>query len=168
LFDAVAALLDLCQQITFEGQAAMALEFAADGTVGDAYHLPLVAADALETGGMGQWATAWARRSDLLVLDWRPMVKDLLTDLQEQLPAGIIAARFHNALVEAIVAVAHRVGERRVALSGGCFQNRWLTERSAQRLSDAGFEVLLHSQVPPNDGCISLGQVAVAAARMGR
>ncbi len=168
LFDAVAALLDLCQQITFEGQAAMALEFAADGAVSDAYHLPLVAADALETGGMGHWATAWARRSDLLVLDWRPMVEDLLTDLQQQLPAGIIAARFHNAMVEAIVAVAHRVGERRVALSGGCFQNRWLTERSAQRLSDAGFEVLLHSQVPPNDGCISLGQVAVAAARMGR
>jgi len=96
------------------------------------------------------------------------MVKDLLIDLQQQLPAGIIAARFHNALVEAIVVVAHQVGERRVALSGGCFQNRWLTERSAQRLSDAGFEVLLHSQVPPNDGCISLGQVAVAAARMGR
>jgi len=56
--------------------------------------------------------------------------------------------------------------EGRVALTGGCFQNRLLTERAARQLRAAGFEVLLHRQVPPNDGGISLGQVAVAAARL--
>ena len=57
---------------------------------------------------------------------------------------------------------------QRVALTGGCFQNRLLTERAAERLERAGFEVLLHRLVPPNDGGISLGQIAVAAARLGR
>jgi hydrogenase maturation protein HypF len=150
LFDAVAALLDLHQQVTFEGQAAMALEFAADPTVTDAYLLPTIAMK--ETYGF--------------VLDWGPLLEAIVDDLQRGGKPGIIAARFHNALVEAILAVAQAVGEPRVALSGGCFQNRLLTERAAQRLSQAGFEVLLHRQVPPNDGGISLGQVAVAAARL--
>jgi hydrogenase maturation protein HypF len=88
--------------------------------------------------------------------------------LQREVKPGIIAGRFHNALVEAILAVAQSVGERRVALTGGCFQNRLLTERATQRLREAGFEVLLHRQVPPNDGGISLGQVVVAAARLER
>jgi hydrogenase maturation protein HypF len=78
-----------------------------------------------------------------------------------------MAARFHNALVQAIVAVAQKIGEPSVALSGGCFQNHWLTERAAARLAAEGFRVLLHRAVPPNDGCISLGQVVVAAARIG-
>jgi hydrogenase maturation protein HypF len=86
--------------------------------------------------------------------------------LRRAVPASIMAARFHNALVEAIVAVAQTAGQPRVALSGGCFQNRLLTERAALRLRAAGFEVVLHRLVPPNDGCISLGQVAVAAARL--
>jgi hydrogenase maturation protein HypF len=80
----------------------------------------------------------------------------------------VIAARFHNALVEAIVAVASSVGVERVALTGGCFQNRLLVERAARRLGAAGFEVLLHREVPPGDGGISLGQVVVAAAALER
>ena len=92
----------------------------------------------------------------------------MLTDLRRGVATGIMAARFHNALVEAIVAVAQAAGERRVALTGGCFQNRLLTERAAERLERAGFEVLLHRQVPPNDGGISLGQVAIAAAMTER
>ena len=76
----------------------------------------------------------------------------------------IRAARFHNAAVASMVAVAQAVGEPVVALSGGCFQNRRLTEQAAARLREAGFQVLLHRQVPPNDGGISLGQVAVAAS----
>jgi len=76
----------------------------------------------------------------------------------------VAAARFHGALVESIVAVAERIGERRVALTGGCFQNRLLSERAIGRLERAGFDVLVHRRVPANDGGISLGQVAVAAA----
>ncbi|MHC4959261.1 MAG: carbamoyltransferase HypF [Planctomycetota bacterium] len=144
LFDGVAALLGLFLRTTFEGQAAMALEFLARPDVNEAYPLPF------EDG----------------MLDWRPLVHAVVEGQKRGDDAGIIAARFHNALTEAIVNVAERVGEARVALSGGCFQNRRLTERTARRLRERGFEVVLHRRVPPNDGGISLGQVAVAAARL--
>jgi len=107
-------------------------------------------------------------RHPSFILDWEPLVEGVREDLQRGVKPGIIAGRFHNSLVEAILAVAQSVGERRVALTGGCFQNRLLTERATRRLSEAGFEVVLHRQVPPNDGGISLGQVAVAAARLER
>jgi hydrogenase maturation protein HypF len=169
LFDAVAALLNLHQQVSFEGQAAMALEFVADpeekGTYPIAYRPPTI--DRRPQVVAGAEATVGSRPS-AVVLDWQPLVEAVLDDLRHEAKPGIIAARFHNALVEAILGVAQMVGEPRVALTGGCFQNRLLTERAAQRLSQAGFEVLLHRQVPPNDGGISLGQVVVAAARLER
>jgi hydrogenase maturation protein HypF len=151
LFDGVAALLGLHPQVSFEGQAAMALEYAADPTVSDAYPLPLRPAN--------------RPAASALLLDWQPMLAALLSDLRAGVSSGIMAARFHNALVDGIVQVADTAGQPQVALSGGCFQNRLLLERSAHRLRQAGFQVLLHRQVPPNDGGISLGQVAVAAAR---
>jgi hydrogenase maturation protein HypF len=77
-----------------------------------------------------------------------------------------MAARFHNALVEGMVAVARAVGAERVALSGGCFQNRILLERAYRRLTEAGLRVYVHQRIPPNDGGISLGQVAVAAQKL--
>ncbi len=147
LFDAVAALLGLHQRTRFEGQAAMALEWVADREAGDAYPLPLAS---------GEAATE---------LDWRPLIEAILEDWRRDTAAGIISARFHNALAEAVVAVALEVGEPRVALTGGCFQNRLLSQRTVRGLRRAGFEVLLQRQVPANDGGISLGQVAVAAAR---
>lgn len=156
LFDGVAALVGLPQRVSYEGEAAMALEFVADGTVDDAYPLPLLAAPDDGTGAAGA-----------ACLDWEPLVRQLLDDVGRAVPAGVVAARFHNALVEALVTTARQVGEARVALSGGCFQNRWLVERAADRLRESGFEVLLHRQTPPNDGCISLGQVMVAAALSG-
>ncbi|MCP3962368.1 MAG: carbamoyltransferase HypF [bacterium] len=156
LFDAVASLLGLHQRTRFEGQAAMALEFVADQDVDDAYPLPLEAGEPTRQ------------------LDWRPLVEAILEDWRRGTDAGIISARFHNALADAVVTVARETVMRetvtretvepRVALTGGCFQNRLLTERTAQRLRRAGFEVLLQRQVPANDGGISLGQVAIAAA----
>ena len=110
-------------------------------------------------------AAAPEDRDELLEIDWQPMAEAMIEDSRRGVDVGIIAARFHNALVEAILAVAKAVGEPKVALTGGCFQNRLLTERASQRLREAGFDVLLHRQVPPNDGGISLGQIAVAAAR---
>ena len=107
-----------------------------------------------------------AQGSPRLILDWGPLVESLLSDLRRGVPTGIMAARFHNALAAAIVEVAESVGERRVALTGGCFQNRMLVERSADALVRTGFEVLLHRVVPPNDGGICLGQITVAAARL--
>jgi hydrogenase maturation protein HypF len=75
-----------------------------------------------------------------------------------------MAAKFHNALVEAIVSVAARVGEECVLLTGGCFQNRYLIERAIQRLRKAHFSPYWHQRIPPNDGGIALGQI-VAASR---
>lgn len=163
LFDGIAALVGLHQHVSFEGQAAMALEYAADVTAMDAY--PLVLDRRPQTADRRNAAVGG--RPSSVVLDWRPLLEAVLADLSRGVECGIIAARFHNALVEAIVAVAREIGEANVALSGGCFQNRWLTERAAARLTQAGFRVLLHRHVPPNDGCISLGQVVVAAARIG-
>ena len=167
LFDGVAALIGLRQRVNFEGQAAIALEFVADETVRDAYPFALLGrpeGPAVPDGGAT--ALPFAPPAGPLILDWQPLVEAILADLRRGVPASIMAARFHNALVEAILAVAQAVAQPRVALSGGCFQNRLLTERATRRLRSAGFEVVLHRLVPPNDGCISLGQVAVAAARL--
>jgi hydrogenase maturation protein HypF len=147
LFDGIAALLGLCSVSTFEGEAAIRLEHAVDAGEHGAYPLPLLTA----TDGPG-------------VLDWRPMISDVLADARRGTDAGVIAARVHNAMVEAMVLQAEFAGCDRVALSGGCFQNRLLSERAAAALRRRGFTPLLHRQVPPNDGGIALGQVAIAAA----
>ena len=168
LFDGVAALIGLHQEVSFEGQAAMALEFGADGRGGGAYPFVLTAPAPTSDGRRcGEDEGRRTKEQDASsVLDWQPMVEAILADLRAGVDRGIIAARFHSALADAIVSVAHSVGQPRVALTGGCFQNRLLTERAADQLERAGFEVLLHQLVPPNDGGISLGQIAVAAARL--
>ena len=74
----------------------------------------------------------------------------------------MISAKFHNALAEAVVLLAKKIGEPRVALSGGCFQNRYLTERTVTRLREEKFAPYWHQRVPPNDGGIALGQVVAA------
>jgi hydrogenase maturation protein HypF len=157
LFDAVASLGGLRQQVRFEGQAAMELEFALEASpTPEAYDLPLRPPHAPR-----------ATQQAPFLLDWSPMIEALLADLKRGLPTSQISARFHNALVEAIVAVARQIGQPRVVLSGGCFQNRYLTERTIQRLREEGFRPYWHQRVPPNDGGISLGQV-VAALRQTR
>jgi hydrogenase maturation protein HypF len=92
-------------------------------------------------------------------VDWGPMILDILRDLRQGLPIPEIAGRFHNTMADIIVDVAHRIGERRVALSGGCFQNAYLSERTVTRLRAEGFLPYWHQRVPPNDGGISLGQI---------
>jgi hydrogenase maturation protein HypF len=149
LFDAVAALCGLPQVISFEGQAAMALEFAADSHVADAYPFPL--SEAMPA-----------------IADWEPMLRAVLADRAYGVPIGRIGARFHNALAELAVATAHRAGVPQVVLSGGCFQNALLSDSVRQRLCAAGFSVYTHRLVPPGDGGIALGQVFVAAQQMQR
>ena len=101
-----------------------------------------------------------------LVLDWGELLEALLADLRRGVSVGVMMARFHNALVEGIVAVARVLGAERAALSGGCFQNRILLERAYRRLTEAGLRVYVHQRIPPNDGGIALGQVAVAAGQV--
>lgn len=94
------------------------------------------------------------------------MVRALVADREAGIPTAIAAARVHNALAEAIVAVAERAGEPRVVLTGGCFQNRLLTERAVRALERAGFRPCWHQRVPPNDGGLAFGQIAAAAWRL--
>jgi len=149
LFDAVAALCGMPATITFEGQAAMSLEFAADPAVEDAYPLPL---------GDGACAVA----------DWEPLVRGVLADRAAGVAPGRISARFHNALADWAVDVARRHGAGLpVALTGGCFQNALLSERVRRRLIAEGFSVYTQGRIPPGDGGIALGQVLVASWQIG-
>jgi len=89
-------------------------------------------------------------------------------DVRRGVALGAISAKFHNALVEIIVTVARHVGQTRIVLTGGCFQNRYLTERSVQRLLEEGFRPYWHQRVPTNDGGIALGQIVDAARTLPR
>ncbi len=151
LFDAVASITGLQQVSSYEGQAAMTLEFALGGEKEGEYPFDL---------------TESALPGSRLTVDWSPMVTALLKDIERGAGAPVVAAKFHNGLAEAAVEVARRSGEKRIVLSGGCFQNRYLTERVVRRLGEEGFRPYWHQRVPPNDGGIALGQIAVAAERM--
>jgi hydrogenase maturation protein HypF len=154
LFDAVAAICGLRARVSHEGQAAMELEGSADPSELGAYEVPLIA----EPGGP-------------TVIDARPAVFELVADLARGAAVGAASARFHNGLGDAtagaVALEAERTGLTTAVLSGGVFQNRLLLERVAARLRRVGLEVLIPEQLPPNDGQISYGQVAVAAARPG-
>lgn len=153
LFDAVAALLGLGSEVTFEGQAAIALESAAQPGVEDRYSFPL------ENGTPIQ-------------LDMRPMIEEIVRDLARGAPVGLISARFHNTVAAAIIEVCRRIRQQerltRVCLSGGVFQNMYLLKHTVRDLDKDGFQIFLHALVPPNDGGISLGQAAIASAILRR
>lgn len=165
LFDAVASIAGLRQESRFEGQAAMDLEFALEGDETDeVYPLRIGPGQAPAPAQPGLDPALAARPSPpALVVDWAPMLRELLHDLRAGIGVWEIAAKFHNALAECIVAVAQQVGEQRVVLTGGCFQNKYLTERAVLRLRSEGFSVYWHQRVPPNDGGIAVGQIAAAA-----
>ncbi len=144
LFDGVSALLGLCPVISYEGQAAILLEKAQDMAETRAYPCPL------RTGG------------DPAVLDTLALFRHALDDLRQGAPAGVIARRFHLGLVQGLADLAaafgHVLGIAHVALSGGVMQNLTLARELPQALAGRGLVPLVHTQVPPNDGCISLGQ----------
>jgi len=141
LFDAVAALVGLRHTCSFEGQAAMELEFARQKNVRGAYPFTVTGA------------------SPILV-DWESALREMFDDVARGEDAGAVSAKFHNGLVETAVTVAKKIGEVKVVLTGGCFQNRYLTERTADRLREESYRPYWHQRVPPNDGGIALGQAA--------
>ncbi|CUS35151.1 carbamoyltransferase HypF [Candidatus Nitrospira nitrificans] len=157
LYDAVAALTGLCHHASFEGQAAMAVQFAAEqeaeagGAAVAGYPMDLMPCTSPDT----KW-----------MIDWRPMVGAMLDDLRRGCRPEHIAARFHAGLAAATVRVAQAAGLPRVALTGGCFQNRLLLSLVRRQLEEAGFAVYSHALVPPNDGGLSLGQAVIAAQRL--
>lgn len=155
LFDAVSAIVGISSVVNFEGQGAMELEFAADD---------------VETEVIYEFEIVRNRNGTMpdIIVDWEPTVRAIVAEVASGLDAGQVAAKFHNTLTEIIVEVSKRIGEESVALTGGCFQNKYLTERTVARLTDEGFRPYWHQRVPTNDGGISLGQMFVALKRMSR
>ena len=143
LYDAVAAIIGLRQRAGFEGQAAMELEFAIQPNIEDIYPFQLC-------------------KNETIVVDWEPMILEILKDVHDRRGAGVIAAKFHNTLAEMVVSVCREIGIPRIALSGGCFQNKYFTERVVRRLQQDGFRPYWHQRIPPNDGGIAVGQVLAA------
>ena len=145
LFDAVASLVGLRQQINFEGQAAIELEMIAAAGVTDAYPFAC----------------------DGETLDFRPAIARIVAEVRGGTPSAVIAARFHNTAADAVVDACRRLRAaeklNRVCLSGGTFQNMKLLMRTLAGLRRLDFEVYLHAQVPPNDGGIALGQAVIAS-----
>jgi hydrogenase maturation protein HypF len=147
LFDAMSALLGTCHTNRFEGEAAAALEFAAEGV------------DSVDPYPIAVHSTEPA------VADWEPLVAAVLADRRAGVPAARISARFHETLAALAEEVAVHVGVSSVVLTGGCFQNARLARRAMQRLAARGFHVHAPRSFPPNDGGISLGQALVASRR---
>jgi hydrogenase maturation protein HypF len=147
LFDGVAALIGLRSKVSYEGQAALELEMVIEADEGE-YPFELKVEDGV------------------LIFDPAATIRAVVDDLLAGTAAGIISARFHNTLAHMMVSVCRSLcsttGLERVVLSGGVFQNLYLTERAASLLQAAGFDVYTHSLVPPNDGGLALGQAVVA------
>jgi len=149
LFDGVAALIGLHQQISYEAQNAIALETIADPEEQSGYDFPI------EDG-------------QILV---SPVVRAIVEDLKQKVSPALISARFHNGLTGCAVLVSEQVraqtGLRQVVLSGGVWQNKTLIRQTITALSASGFEVFWPHKLPTNDGGVSLGQALVALAVSG-
>jgi hydrogenase maturation protein HypF len=148
-FDAVSALLGFRGQATYEAQAAIELEMMAGG----------------EDDGTS-YPFSIAERDGVRLVQLSQIWRGLLDDLQAHSLPSAIALKFHNTLAQIIAEICRQIaaatGLNRVALSGGCFQNRLLLTKARDILHEVGFEVLTHAQVPCNDGGISLGQATIA------
>jgi hydrogenase maturation protein HypF len=145
LFDAVASLIGLRHRVSFHAQSAIALEQLALGTVDPGSY-----SFAIDEG----------------IIDYRPMIRMITEDILSEVPGGLIARRFHNTIADMIITISESLGRdtgfRRVALTGGVFQNTILLQNVTGALKERGFLPLLHQLVPANDGGISLGQVVAA------
>lgn len=180
LFDAVAALLGLARQTSFEGQAAAMLEQVCDescyqacseeATIGLELHCVL---NRMSPDTTRAWRASDSLSADELmdsdtplIVDWRPMLAALLAAHARGVPKSMLARDFHRAMIRSIVDVARHVGEPRVALTGGCFQNARLLDGTCEALVTADFEPLRHHRVPPNDGGLALGQALAAVTTL--
>ncbi|YAI82678.1 MAG: carbamoyltransferase HypF [cyanobacterium endosymbiont of Rhopalodia sterrenbergii] len=148
LFDGVASILGLCQQSSFEGQGATSLEYRAiEYKTDKVYPYEILGSDFP------------------LIVDWQLIIKGILDDLLKYLSVEEISAKFHNTLVEIIIKISQIISEKKVILTGGCFQNKYLTEQAISRLNQEQLIPIWHRKVPPNDGGIALGQIMAGIRR---
>jgi hydrogenase maturation protein HypF len=156
LFDAIAALANVRDRVTFEGQAAVELEWVA-GDMADVLPYP--------------WDMGMSTEG-VVVVDTRPVIRSVADDMTRGEESCSIARRFHATMADMIASVCARIrassGPSSVVLSGGVFLNALLTRTAEERLGRAGFRVYRHHKVPPNDGGLSLGQLAIAATSLAR
>jgi hydrogenase maturation protein HypF len=147
LFDAVSALLNLCTESRFDAEAPMKLESVVDPQIEDEYDFEM--------------------RQDQIIFN--PAFRQIIEDMQMKDSTGMIAAKFHNTMARVVTYIAQRVrdekGINKVVLSGGTFQNKYLSETTARWLWGLDFEVYQNKLVPANDGGIALGQLAIAAKK---
>jgi hydrogenase maturation protein HypF len=165
LFDAVACITGVARQNRFEGQAAMLLEneIGANQIVTEKIVGNEIDANRIEQGERYFLNKPFLTEEAYALPggDWGSLIRSVVADQSAGLAVPLIAARFHNALVGWIVEVAAEAGLKQIVLSGGVFQNRYLTERASAVLEARGFAVHTHREVPPNDGGISLGQAVM-------
>lgn len=151
LFDAVAALLGICWEATYEGQAAIEL------------------GEHVLDPGEGSRLSGYPYSFDGAVISPAGILTGVLEDLKKGTEKTLISTRFHNTVaaivLDAVKRIAAETGLKTVALSGGTWQNRYLFTVGKEMLARNGFEVLFHRQVPANDGGLSLGQAVVAHRR---
>jgi hydrogenase maturation protein HypF len=142
LFDGVAALLGLCIQSTYEGEAAYILQSCAESNrecIEGHYDFSII---------------------DDVIIDWRVMILQILADQAGAIAVSVIAAKFHNTLVRMILEMVHRSGMARVVLTGGCFQNKLLMERSLLHLHRmGGVQPYWSNKIPCNDSGLAVGQI---------
>ena len=151
IFDAVSIILNFREKITYEGEAAIVLEMTADSQRESSYPFEL------------------RLEQEPIQIDLSLAVRQMVRDLEENVPPAEIAGRFHSTVIETVVAISKKMKEKssisQVCLSGGCFMNRILLEGCYQRLTGLGFEVYFNSRVPINDGGLAVGQAVIANAR---
>ncbi|RLB21841.1 MAG: carbamoyltransferase HypF [Deltaproteobacteria bacterium] len=148
LFDAVSALLNVRRSVNYEGQAAVELE------------------QMVKEGESGEYPFEIFEQKGSFIIDPDPIIEAIVKDIKLKESPSIISTRFHNSIAQVISRMAKKgreeTGLSDVFLSGGVFQNTFLLEKAWDILNDNGFRVHIHQQIPPNDGCISLGQAFYA------
>ncbi|GHT79655.1 hypothetical protein FACS1894104_4690 [Actinomycetota bacterium] len=169
LFDAVSALIGICQTATYDGEPAIALEAAI-------YSAPNYTAAAQtipdRTANSKAYQFTINNSTTPKVVDPKPVILAILKDLQAGEKPTLIARKFHDAVAQMIVDICqvarNKTGIDTVAISGGVFMNRYLNQTVPLLLEQSGYTVLQHCNLPANDGCIAYGQAVIAAAQAGR
>jgi hydrogenase maturation protein HypF len=154
LFDAISALLGLCDRNTFEGEAAMTLESFTREGIEEEYPIEFM------------------REKGYTVVNFKAAITAMIDDVSHAASNNIISTKFHNTVCSAIRSMVHYLGSHykitKVALSGGTFQNLYLLNRTVRLLSSDGMQVFTNQKVPSNDGGISLGQAYLVRQRLGK
>ncbi|GAG74057.1 unnamed protein product, partial [marine sediment metagenome] len=154
LFDAVSSLLSISQHNYYEGQAAIELEMVSDESVLESY--PFMLRRESNNGFI----------NEIIVIDTLPIIEGMIADIKKGYKSSYISAKFHNTIIDIITKICEMMHKKfnikKVALSGGVFQNNIILNRTFKMLKEKGFAVFTNFQVPVNDGGISLGQAFIA------